>query len=187
MTEYRTAPEIREVARDLIDDHHTTLESHGPRIEYVMAQSKDPAAGKDYRIRKITGINAFLAADRLPESFGHVDHELVAIEVKQFFWNKLSEAQRAGLIDHLLHQLSYDLEKGAWTIEPPEFGEFEAVIRRHGFWRPDRELQRFAAAVSEQLSLLESIEELRPDADSGIESVTISHGEKSVTLSGERS
>lgn len=157
MTEYRSAPEIREVARGLIDDHHTMLASHGPRIEYVMAQSKDPAAGKDYRVRKITGINSFLAAgtNRLPEEFGYVDSELVAIEVKQFFWDKLTEAQRAGLVDHCLEQLTYDLEKDAWTIEPPEFGEFEAVIRRHGFWRPDMDPQHFAEAISEQLSLLD--------------------------------
>jgi hypothetical protein len=212
--QYRRSPEVEEVAHELVEDHHSMLRNHGPRIVYVMTKPpKDPEAGKDYAVRKVSGVNAFLAQSKLPEEFGWDAGELAVIEVKEHYWQRLKAAQQAGLVDHLLSHLSYDLEKDSWTIEGPEFGEFPEVLKRHGFWKPGASMKNFAAVVSEQLSLLEPLDEgegysatsedstdaersvnalgdaiegLRPDPESGIESVTISAGGRSATLSGDR-
>jgi hypothetical protein len=135
--EYRTAPEVKAMAEDLIWEHHEDLQDEGPRIEYVMFKAGAKPGGRMFRVRKITGIHAFLAsgAAQLPDRFGEAfqAQPFVVIEISDFWWNALDPDQRKGMVDHVLSHLVYDDEKGAWRIEPPEFGEFPEVFERHGF------------------------------------------------------
>ncbi len=58
---YSEAPEVREVAQELIQIHHSHLS--GQRIEYVFRSEPAKDKGKEVwgKARKIGGLNAFLA------------------------------------------------------------------------------------------------------------------------------
>lgn len=161
--DYRRAPEIEEVARELIEEHHEVLRDHEPRIEYVMVRASGKTDPPNWRMRKVAGVQAFLASGR-SEEWGSAVEPIVVVEVAWWWWAILDEEQRAGFVDHCLHHLRCDFEKGTWSIEGPEFGEFRTVLERHGFWRPGKAFQKFAATVSEQLSLLPP-EESEPDGE----------------------
>lgn len=154
--EYRQAPEVKAIAESLVWDYHEDLADRGPHIEYVMTRSGGSKAPRRmFRIRKITGIHAYLSAPRKPERFVDPQAEpFVVVEVAEFWWGALSADQRKGMVDHILSHLVYDADAETWSIEPPQYGEFPGVLDRHGFWRPDDSFKDFAQAVSEQLSLL---------------------------------
>lgn len=63
MADYRRAPEVQAIARDLIDtiEQHKTLAS--VRIEYVWRDKAAKSKGRTVlaKARKIGGLNAFLA------------------------------------------------------------------------------------------------------------------------------
>lgn len=182
MAEYRTAPEIEEVAYEVMGEHHALLDQRGPHVEWVMTKPSTPSGSvPDWKIRKITGIHAYLAGEDKPEEFGGFPQTspFIVVEVSGRWWGRLSEEQRPGFCDHVLSHLSYDYEKDQWTIEGPEFGEFSEVLERHGFWRPDKRLQRFAETVSEQLSLLPDESELEDD-DQEVLDVSITHNGRTV-------
>lgn len=183
--EYRQAPEVKAIADDLIWEHHEDLAEDGPHIEYVMTRSAATKPPRQmFKVRKITGLHAYLAAgkarpekwvtDPQPEAF-------VVVEVAQFWWSALEEVQRKALVDHALSHLSYDPDNESWTIEPPEYGEFPGVLERWGFWRPGDDFKDFAQAISEQLSLLPEEErarlavppEMREQIKSGEVSLTV--------------
>lgn len=188
MAEYRSAAEVERIADKVMGEHHALLDQRGPLIEWVMTKPSTPAGSvPDWKMRKITGIHAYLALDEKPDEFGGFPHaeSFIVVEVSERWWNRLSEEQRPGFCDHVLSHLRYDYEKQAWTIEGPEFGEFSEVLERQGFWRPDKRLQRFAETVSEQLSLLP--EEPQPEDEDGLAplasenlSVSITHGGRTV-------
>lgn len=188
MAEYRSAAEVEGVADKVMGEHHALLDQRTQRgIEWVMTKPSTPSGTlPDWKMRKITGIHAYLTLDEKPDEFGGFPHaeSFIVVEVSERYWNRLSEEQRPGFCDHVLSHLRYDYEKQAWTIEGPEFGEFPEVLERHGFWRPDKRLQRFAETVSEQLSLLpEEPEHGEADNEgSGGEnlSVSITHGGRTV-------
>ncbi len=155
MADYRSAPEIRDVADEVIEEHHELLEQRGPRIEWIMTRPSSPS-GKvpDFKIRKVTGVNAFLAGAR-SDDWLYQASPFVAVEVSSLFWAVLvNGGGERGFLDHVVSHLVYDYDKDAWVIEGPRFGEFEGVLERHGFWRPGKDYRRFAGVVAEQLSLL---------------------------------
>lgn len=160
--QHRTAKEIEAVAREVMAEHHALLDQRGPRVEWVMTKpEKDSQSAPDFKIRQVKGIHAYLALDERekPDDWGFENgnpvRSFVAVEVSEWFWQVLDEGQREALCDHVCAHLQYDYEKGTWRVEGPEFGEFEEVLERRGFWRPDRRLRRWAEGVSEQLSLLD--------------------------------
>ena len=139
--EYRLANEVREVAEDLIFEHHDELAEKGPRIEYVMTRSTGRSAKPTpSRVRKVSGLNAFLALDEAskPERFGSAGaaQPFFVVEVGEWTWTVLTPEQRKRLVDHLGSHLALDDDAGDWRVEPPEFGEFKEVLERHGFGRP---------------------------------------------------
>lgn len=185
--EYRTAPEVRAMAEDLVWEHHEDLQDDGPHIEYVMfkAGASSATGGRMFRVRKVTGLHAFLAAPEPPDRYGEAyqARPFVVIEISDFWWNALKQDQRKGMVDHALSHLIYDDDKGRWSIEGPEFGEFPEVFERHGFWRPNRSFRTFAERVSEQLPLWpgeESGEDEDEDADPEKLDVSITFGDRTV-------
>jgi len=106
---------------------------------------------------------------------------VVALDV----WEELSEDYRRALIDHeLSHAGGLDLDRDEWTLVGHDIEEFANVVRRHGAWRGD--VQAFLAATRDvdpaQGIIPGLIESLRPRPGSGVESVTLSSGGRSVTL-----
>ena len=168
--EYRQAPEVEAVAKELIEEHHEVLEDRGPIIDYVMMRSTGKAGSRIFKIQKVTGINAFLAAEHKPRKF-YTDSqapERVVVMITAFQWQQMGERQQRGLLDHILSHLRYDYERESWVIEPPEFGEFPQVLERHGFWRPGDDFKRFASTMSEQLSMLPPEELPTREEDQGV-------------------
>lgn len=156
MAEYKLAPEVQAVALKVMEVHHPTLEQRGPRIEYVFTKpSSSSGRVPDWKIRKIGGIHAYCALPTKPDDFGFPAAAFIVLEVSTGWWEQLDAEREEAFLDHVLSHLSYDYEKGAWSIAGPEFGEFPNVMKRRGFWRPDNRLKRFARTMGEQLSLLD--------------------------------
>lgn len=81
--EYRSAPEIERVGRELIRDYHKNLVN--VRVEYVFGEKVANSSGRKVwgRARKITGLNAFFAADEKPEFYEEPAEPFFVIEVAE--------------------------------------------------------------------------------------------------------
>lgn len=51
-------------------------------------------------------------------------------------WGGLSERQREALVDHELCHAAFKADHSPY-IRPHDFEEFDCIIERHGFWRPN--------------------------------------------------
>lgn len=136
MTTYRHAPEIKEIALDIIDD----VDEYSPliniEVRYVWrdkhAKSKgDAVYGK---ARKIAGLNAHLADAADP------DLGFFVIEIARDLWVHLEEHQQRALVDHELAHLVVAFDEDdvlSLSIRGHDLEEFFGVVRRHGAWRPE--------------------------------------------------
>jgi len=136
-------------------------------------------------------------------------YDFVIILRKEFFEDAaVTNEQREALVDHELCHASPKLdgdgeqvedERGrkVWRIRKHDIEEFSAIVARHGCYK--RDLEQFAAAlrlsrqgklsledVAESLvgdpQFRDAVRKIAPAAGSSVESVSISHGGKSVTL-----
>jgi hypothetical protein len=158
--EYAEAPvEVVELANRLINSHHTHLEPI--RIEYLFLSEPILERGKDVwgRARKVTGLNAYLAARERPQE---------AIEPRGFFvvelvkniWNQLDSKSKDALMDHELSHCWVN-DDGSLAIKPHDLEEFNSIVRRHGLWRAD--IESFLNAAREQRSLFTDNEDYEDD------------------------
>lgn len=152
----------REVASDLIDEHHEHLQE--ARILWLFTSSK---RSKGNRVvlgttNRTTALTRYLTARaaRLEEKGGRTAVAaqqpadfIVQIEEKR--WNTMLQTQRLAFIDSLLcrmqrretvNQRSGQITK-TWTTVAPDVEEFSQVILRHGVWLPEH--QAFARAMQE--------------------------------------
>lgn len=161
---YRAAPEVQAVAAPLIEEHHAHLGTQ--HIEYLMTEKAPNSKGRELpgRARVISGINAVVARHVGREWTG--GEPFFVMEVSLPWWNMLTGEQRKGLVEHLLYHMQVNLETGALSLEPPEFGEYPEVLDRYGFWHPSGALKRFAFTVAEQLLLLPDEEVILAGMDS---------------------
>lgn len=165
---YRLAPEVKAIAEELIEEVEDLEDLTGEPLVYVMMSESPKKNGRSVlgRAKKVSGLNAFLAARPRPEKFSEpVPPDLMVVEVSEFWWKSMPPAGQRGLVDHLLNHFEMDADTGVFRVLPPEFGEFPGTLRRHGFWRPDTMFHDFAAQVSEQLSLLPPEERIAASMD----------------------
>lgn len=137
--EYQPAPEVEDVARDLINDYHPHLAT--VRIDYVFAGEPLKEKGKVVwgRAKKVTGLNAWLASeDKNPDAAP--PEEFFVVEIHRGTWLMIDEKSRRALVDHELYHLDVDIETSKLSIRPHDLEEFNAVVRRYGLWRVDVEL-----------------------------------------------
>lgn len=153
---YRIAPEVREVAEALILSVADLEHLSGANLEYVATDKAARKNGREIpgRATKVSGVASLLANPEHPEDWRTYVPDVLVVEVSEVYWHMMKAEERRGLVDHLLSHFVFDSEKGSWSSEPPEYGEFEGTLGRHGFWRPMKGMRKFAACVSEQLSLL---------------------------------
>lgn len=154
MADYTPAPQVRRLADDLILDHHKHL--MGVPIRYVFVDPVPTSKGKQVwgRARKVSGLNAFLAAGVGEDEIVHEDSDwsFFVIEIARDIWDHLEPAGRRALVDHeLCHcDIGEDSEGNRKLVtRAHDVEEFQEVVRRHGLWRSD--VERFASAV--QLTL----------------------------------
>lgn len=150
MTDYRYAPEVEEIGKELIRDveDHKGLDS--VRVDYVYRDQASKSKGKTVlaKARKISGLNAFVANAEM------VQRDFFVVEVAEDTWDQLDAAQQRALVDHeLVHcKVEFD-EEGTpqLSIRGHDIEEFGCVIERHGLWLSST--AEFGSVVAEQLAL----------------------------------
>lgn len=167
MTDYRHAAAVKRIATGLIPAHHPHLE--GIRIEYVFRDTAAKKAGKEVwgTARKVSGLNAYLAAtgDEVPVDTDVED--LFVIEIAEDIWAKLNDRQRRALVDHELCHCGITVDDAgevSLTMIGHDLEEFASIVERHGLWRADVEVFARAAWEAQELPLGLDI---APSGDSG--------------------
>jgi len=149
-TEYFDAPEVEEVARQLINTIHGHLAE--AKIKYLFrtgdwSTQKRETWGKAQRI---TGQQAFLTG---------LDF---VITIHRDVWSQLTSEERMALVDHeLSHCCRGDDDPNGnptWYIQGHDVEDFIGIIRRHGLWRPALKKLHKAVQEHEQLTLFERVE-----------------------------
>jgi hypothetical protein len=140
VTEFTDAPNIRQIASDIILDVAEYSPLLNVEIRYVWRDEHTTSKGAPVfgKARKISGLNAHLAGAREPAS------GLFVVEIAADLWPKLEADQRRALVDHELAHLhvDYDDETGEpmLSVRGHDVEEFNSVVRRHGAWRPELSL-----------------------------------------------
>lgn len=157
---YTYAPDVAKIAGALIEEHHTHLD--GIRIEYVFRSEAAVTGGKQVwgKARKITGLNAYLATNAYLDQTGDGEgpDPFFVVEIAADIWAELNDAQRIALVDHELCHCGITVDDdGAMKLATlaHDLEEFQAVVHRHGMWRPEIRKLVKTADDHEQLSLLE--------------------------------
>lgn len=157
-TEYRPAPEVAEIARQLITRVTGHQELVNAPIVYVFRDEASTTRGRTVlgKARKISGLNAWLSHPELtprPGSFSEPG-EYFVIEIAHDCWERLDDAQRVALVDHELSHCAVGYtEDGRMQLamRHHDVEEFLGVLDRNGLWKED--VQRLGIVASEQLSL----------------------------------
>lgn len=201
---YLPAPEVERVARDVIAANHAHLLANAVHVVYLFTDEAEKKAGKVVlgTARKKSGLDAYLAR-RGDDWDGSPDFFLVCVWETWWTSRATTDAQRRALVDHELMHLWSDEERNKQTGEttgkillsilPHDITEFNEIARRHGAWQPD--IEAFVSALRGSAAWTPGLfdgeadegESDESDADGGAGvGVTISHGGRSVSLSGER-
>jgi hypothetical protein len=141
MGRYAKAPEVQEIAERLIEEHHSQLS--GETLRCIFRDKHTLSKGKPVLVaaRKVGGLAGWLHlgyfADKDPDRFT----DLFVLEIPKDVWDRLDERQRIALVDHGLCQLDVEIpDQGdkdrRLLVRAPDIAEFNAVVERHGLWRP---------------------------------------------------
>jgi hypothetical protein len=145
MASYTSAPVAARIAEHLIGRHHTHLLE--TPILYVFQDTAAVSKGRIVlaKARKVSGLNAFLAALAAGDTVDDPDHDYTffVMEIAADRWAGLTDGQRQALVDHELCHFAVgeDEDTGAailW-IRGHDVEEFTGVVERHGLWSPDLE------------------------------------------------
>jgi hypothetical protein len=140
------APEVQQIADELIPQYHPHLED--ALLLYVFTDQQRTRNGKQVlgTASKLSAKERYLlqaAAPLHPQDLPDLRPAFLLMFAGAL-WPQLTEAQRVALVDHELMHCGAD---GA--LVPHDVEEFAAIIQRHGLWTPD--VQAFAVAVQERL------------------------------------
>jgi predicted metallopeptidase len=156
MASYARAPQIAEIASDLIEkvDDHKPLA--GVPIFYVWRDTASKSKGRLVlaKARKVSGLNAFLS--NITAGLPDVDanDSMFVVEVAADTWGRLTHDQQVALVDHELCHLQVDEDgdgRPVLSLRGHDLEEFAAIVERHGLWASD--VAAFGSAVAEQLAL----------------------------------
>jgi hypothetical protein len=156
-TEYMQAGEAAELARGIIDRHHSHLAT--ARVEFVFNKKTDKEGQPQFleskgkrllgRAKVVSGLGAYLA--REDEDDG--DEQFFVIELCWWSWQHMDEGQRLALLDHELCHCEVDLDTAKLKTITHDVEEFSAVVERHGLWWAD--VLRFTERAAKHLPLLD--------------------------------
>jgi len=139
MAKFTPAPEVKEIAEELIPLHHSHLVD--ARIEYVFTDTVGKRGSKQVwgTMRKISALPAYLAADKNSQNHGETD-DFFVLTITKPIWEDLSYKQRVALVDHELCHAGVKLDdegEAKLFIVPHDLEEFTCIVKRHGLWRED--------------------------------------------------
>jgi predicted metallopeptidase len=142
---YRPAPEVKEIAEDLIQKYHQHLLDFSVKLEYVFVDKTPKSKGREVwgTCRKVSSLNAFLANEQ------EGTDPFFVIVISEPVWDILPPNSKAALVDHeLCHAWAEASQKEdtdgsedvvKLSIQPHDLEEFSCIVRRHGLWREDVE------------------------------------------------
>lgn len=143
--QFWNAPEIQEIAEELIPNYHSHLQDCKVKIEYRFTDKVTKKGDKEVwgTCRRISGLNAHLSnSENDSEPFFVIT---VPIDV----WNVLPLNKRYALVDHELCHAWAEFQQNEdddgseslikTSIKPHDLEEFACIVRRHGLWREDIE------------------------------------------------
>jgi len=159
-TTFSSAPEVKEIAEELIQKHHPSLRDFQPRIEYVFIDKTPKKGGKEVwgTMRKVTNLAAFLAQNEFAQEQG-INDPFFVMTITKPVWDILSHEKKVALVDHeLCHAAVEEKDNGETklVIVPHDLEEFTCIVKRHGLWRED--VKEFADTCQKP-SLTQSTEE----------------------------
>lgn len=138
--EYRPAPEVQEIAMELIVESHQHLIDR--RIEFILLAESAKSRGKELwgRAKVVSGLSAWLATNERSEA-PTAPTSFFVIEVSETVWNIINDRQRRALVDHCLSycRINEGEDGVGLRIAYPDVVEFASVIERHGLYRDDVE------------------------------------------------
>lgn len=151
-TTYIPAPEVQEMANDLIQQYHQHLLENEVRIEYVFIDSIPKRGSKEIwgTMRKVSNLAAYLAGSDDDKAASNSDPFFV-MTISKPVWDVLTLDKRRALVDHeLCHAYSEnDEEKGIkLKLEPHDLEEFVEIVKRYGLWRED--VKTFVKAATKE-------------------------------------
>lgn len=151
-TQYSPADEVKEIALELIPQHHSHLQEFGVRIEYVFSDKTPMRKGKQTWgiCRKVTSLNAYLSQEKNDDDTTETKPFFVLI-ISKPIWDTLTESKRKALVDHELSHAGAELDENdelKLHIIPHDLEEFSSIVRRHGMWRED--VKEFVDAAKEE-------------------------------------
>lgn len=155
--EYMDAPEVAEIARDLIAKVASHNDLVDARIAYVFIRKAPTSRGHQIwgRARRITGLQAFLSNPEQPRTSFAEGAEYFVIEISHDIWQGLDDGGKRALVDHELSHCAmvWDEDDQTWVLamRHHDVEEFIGVLQRNGLWRPV--LQDMASHAAEQLAL----------------------------------
>ena len=144
---YSNAPEVEEIAYDLIPKYHQHLIDFSVRVRYAFVDKAPKSKGTEVwgTCRKVSGLNAFL------EGQSTESDPFFVITISKDVWDILSHEHRVALVDHeLCHAFAEakqqkddadsddDMETDnpvKLSTVPHDLEEFSCIVRRHGLWR----------------------------------------------------
>ncbi len=153
---YSAAPSVEAIARGVIRDHHAHLLDNDAKVLFLFTDEPVKLRGADTlaTARKIGGLSAYLAQFDVEEGEplgwdGEIKDGFFLITVWEGWWRDrdTTDEQRRALVDHELAHLWSEEEvsrqsgcatgKILLSTRPHDLEEFNAVVSRHGAWRPD--------------------------------------------------
>lgn len=150
MTDYRPAPEVESIGRNLIRDVEDHKSLDAVRVDFIYRDKASKSNGRTVlaKARKVSGLNAFLANAEM------VQRDFFVIEVAEDTWDQLDEHQQKALVDHELMHCHVEFDEAGTpqlAIRGHDMEEFRAIIERHGLWLSST--AEFGSAVAEQLAM----------------------------------
>lgn len=138
-TTFQSAPEVKEVADELIPLYHPHLQD--ARIEYVFSSTVSKKGGKEVwgTMRKITSLTAYLGGTKNEQDNGATGPFFV-MTISKPVWEELDSTKKKALVDHeLCHAFVKLDEEGEAKLDivPHDLEEFKAIVERYGLWRDD--------------------------------------------------
>lgn len=139
---YSNAPDVKEIAADLINQHHSHL-ANAP-IQYVFNAKPMRKKGREIlgEVKLISGLDAYL----ITRDFEEAPESLFVMVISKSAWDLLVDRPdtRKALVDHeLCHLVRSD--EGDLSIKTHDLEEFFEIVERYGAWRND--IQTFLKAA----------------------------------------
>lgn len=140
---FRKAPEVQQIAEDLIPKYHQHLIDFDVRIEYVIIDKTPKAKGREIwgTCRKVSNLNAFLANGQ------DGSDPFFVITISEPVWEVLPLKSKVALVDHELCHAWAEAQQDEdsdgsedpvkLSLNPHDLEEFACIVRRHGLWRDD--------------------------------------------------